>query len=222
MIKYKDLEGKKFGRWVVIKFLENSHGKWLCKCSCEKGIVKEVYGVNLVKGISKSCGCYMREKATSDSTTHGLSNTKLYYRWLDMHQRCYNSKYKRYKDWGGRGIKVCERWNKCNPQGFLNYYDDISKMAGKETKDFTLDRIDNDKDYCPENVRWASKKDQRLNQRSYRIKYYECEGVVKTQKEWANFLNIHASNIIYWFKRGKDFSWVYNHYLNMNREVCNA
>ena len=203
-----DIKGKTFHRWTVLNYVGNQ--KWLCKCIC--GTEKIVPGVNIRHGISKSCGCYRDEKAKLDNTTHGLTNTYFYRKWANMHDVCYNTKNKRYKDWGGRGIKISDRWHKSNPKGFLNFHEDILSLGERPSLGHTIDRINNDGDYEPSNVRWGSKLDQRLNQRNYRIKYLEYKDIKHTQKEWSIILKINASKIVYWLKKGKDFSWIYEHF----------
>lgn len=158
-----------------------------------------------------------RKGSLSDSTTHGLSDTKEYRCWADMHQRCYNKRHPRYKDWGGRGIVVCKRWYKENPEGFKNYYNDRKLLGSPPDSTYTIDRINNDKEYSPDNIRWASKKEQRLNQQSARIRTLTYKGESLCMQEWAKKILAHPSNILYWLKKGKSFDWVYNHYKNMKR-----
>jgi hypothetical protein len=208
MNNFIDLSGKSFNRWTVLKY--TGKGLWFCRCSC--GTERNVIVYNLIKGISRSCGCYRDEKATLDGFKHGLSDTPIHKRWMDIHQRCENPKNKRYKDWGGRGIKICDRWNRSNPNGFINYVSDIKSLGENPDDSYTIDRIDNDGDYSPENIRWASKYEQRLNQRNYRVRIIEYLGFKKSMKEWAGILNTHSSNILYFIKRGKDFDWIYKHY----------
>lgn len=221
MAKLRDLSGQRFNRWYVINRAENrisSHSctvMWNCMCDC--GTKKEVNGHYLISGISKSCGCYMKEKATLDSTTHGLSKTKEYKKWMNMHNRCYNEKSFRYKDWGGRGIKVCPRWDKTNPEGFINYCNDLKALGSRPYIGATLDRINNDGDYAPDNVQWSSKREQRVNQRGYRMKYFTHNGKTLCMKDWGQELNTHPSNIIYWLKKGQDFEWIHAHYTEVNK-----
>jgi hypothetical protein len=208
MAKFIDLSGKSFNRWTIIKY--ESKGFWLCKCIC--GTEKKVFAFNITHGISKSCGCYRDEKAASDNFIHGLSDTPIHKRWMDMHQRCENPNNSRYKDWGGRGITICPRWHRSNPNGFINYVSDIKNLGEKSDDSYTVDRIDNDGDYSPENIRWASKNEQRLNQRKHRLRTISYIGFTRSLKEWAKLLNTYPSNILYYIKRGKDFDWIYKHY----------
>lgn len=211
MAKFIDIKGNQFNRWTVVAYIGG--GYWACKCSC--GTEKKVIGYNLRYGISKSCGCWRDEKAVEDNTTHGLSDKKIYSGWLDMHERCYNVNNRRYKDWGGRGIKVCDRWNKNNSEGMKNFYEDIRRLGTRPGIYYTLDRIDNDKSYSPDNVHWASKKEQRTNQQAHRLRYLTYQGTKKLMKEWAKELKVHSSNILYWIKKGRNFEWVYDYYKNI-------
>lgn len=211
MSKLIDMTGMVFNRWLVLSYAGS--GFWLCKCSC--GTEKRVIGFNLRNGISKSCGCWRDEKAVKDNTTHGLSAKRIYGRWSDMHNRCYNPNAKRYSDWGGRGIIVCERWNKNNPKGLLNFYEDIQRLGDKPNNSYTLDRIDNNKNYSPDNVRWATKKEQRINQQEHRLRYLTYQGITRLMKEWAEELRTYPSNILYWIKKGKNFEWIYEYYKNI-------
>lgn len=161
MSKFIDLTGMKFHRLTVIERAENDkRGRacWLCRCEC--GNLCVVCGKNLLNGNTKSCGCYQREKVKQLHTTHGMCGTSIYTTWQRMINRCENSKAKDFDRYGGRGIKVCERWHI-----FQNFYDDVSILPHFGEKGYTLDRIDNDGDYCPENVRWADINTQNRNTR---------------------------------------------------------
>lgn len=111
--------------------------------------------------------------------THGMVGTNIYKTWVDMKTRCYNAKAQSYRNYGGRGIRVCDRW-----QQFENFYRDM----GERPKGKTLERIHNDRDYSPENVRWATRKEQANNRRSSRIITFE--GASKTLEQWAEHIGI--------------------------------
>lgn len=157
--KLQDLTGMTFNRLTVLERAEKAKDgktRWLCRCSC--GNLCVVLACHLKAGKIKSCGCWNSEQASQRFTIHGMSETKVFRRWKGMRERCRDPKHKGFSHYGGRGIKVCERW-----QNFQNFYDDVSKMEHFGENDYSLDRIDNDGDYCPENVRWASTKEQASN-----------------------------------------------------------
>lgn len=174
------MSGEKFGRWIVIgiasPYIGPKSGKVLqqvlVRCTC--GTEKIVLYQNLVRGLSKSCGCLRQERSVKACTTHGMSKTKIYGIWSKMLHRCENVNYHRYKDYGGMGIKVCTEWHK-----FENFYADM----GDPPNGKTLDRIDNNGDYCAANCRWASPSEQGDNRRSTVLLC--VDGVVKPLTRWA-------------------------------------
>ena len=177
--KQQDLSGLRFGRLQVIKlgdFYVDGCGtrrrKWICKCDC--GNTCEVLSSPLKSGRTKSCGCLIHE---SSNSTHNLSGTRLYRIWQAMKNRCFNSKCPYYKHYGGRGIAVCEEW-KNNFEMFYEW-----AMANGYKEDLTIDRINNDGGYEPNNCRWATRKQQQLNRRN--IKFLSFNGKTLTQKEWG-------------------------------------
>ncbi len=155
MSKVKDLTGQKFGRLQVMHRNGSNHRSravWRCKCDCGEEIT--VDGYSLSSGHSSSCGC--RRKDTLHRLNKKPWNKRTRTTWRNMISRCYNEHNPRYKDYGGRGIKVCDRWH-----NFKNFYADM----GGASKDKTLDRIDTNGDYAPENCRWATQSLQTVNSR---------------------------------------------------------
>ena len=154
--KYKDLVGIKYGRWTVLKLAHRDKNlaiHWVCECEC--GNIKILRCDNLKSGDSRSCGCLIKE---TRKRKHGLSGTPEYNSWQAMIQRCTNIKSKQYPRYGGRGIKICDRWLDIN-----NFLLDMGK---RPSKDHTLDRIDNSLGYPPENCRWADWFVQNRNRRN--------------------------------------------------------
>jgi hypothetical protein len=154
-----DLSGQRFGRLTVSGPEHGKPGYWRCACDCGNTSIG-VHGSHLRKGKSKSCGCLRIELVKAKNLAHGMSargNTaKIYWVWAGMLNRCNSPKHISYEYYGGRGIKVCERWKK-----FENFYADM----GDPPAGHWIDRIDGNADYEPDNCRWATTKQQRANQR---------------------------------------------------------
>ncbi|MBW7887442.1 MAG: AP2 domain-containing protein [Bacteroidetes bacterium] len=162
----KDLTGMQFGRLKVIKYhsTKGRNAHWLCKCFC--GIEKIVNGVKLRNGHTKSCGCLQKEIVQTLFQKHGDTKNKKptseYRCWDGMIQRCYNPKSGSFQYYGARGIKVCQKWKK----SFENFLKD---MGRKPTRNHSIDRINPDGDYDPDNCRWVTHHDQRINQRRMKV-----------------------------------------------------
>ena len=189
MGKLIDLTGKVFYYLTVIAFHHRDEHRcyhWLCRCKCGNLVV--VAGNNLKKGTTKSCGCLQLEISRQVNTTHGMSRTKIHHVWRSMIDRCENPNNKQHDDYGGRGIKVCDRWHE-----FQNFYDDVSVLPHFGEKGYSLDRIENDKDYCPSNVRWVDAETQCRNRRSNII--VEYEGVEMTLAEAAEKSGINYNTL---------------------------
>ena len=166
-MKAKDLTGMKFNRLTVMCRVENSktgQSRWKCKCDC--GNESIVTGSRLTKGIIKSCGCLTREVTIERNYRHGLTKTRLYHTWRDMKDRCYNANKPKYKNYGFRGITVCDEWL----HDFKAFYD--WSIANGYNDILTIDRIDVDKGYSPDNCRWANDKTQANNKTTnHYVKY---------------------------------------------------
>lgn len=200
MSRRENLTGIKFGRLTAREFhgtTKNNHSLWLCECDC--GNTKIVSATSLKTGNVVSCGCYQRERHVECATKHNMckEHPKLYFEHYNMIQRCHNENCKNYKNYGARGIKVCDRWR----EDIHNFYDDVSTMPHFEEDGYSLDRIDNDGDYEPDNVRWATIKEQNMNKRNTLIVKYN--GETRTLMEWSDVLGI-PYDILYQHYRRAD------------------
>lgn len=190
MCVLKDLVGKRFGRLVVKERLANKRlpsGKTqimrLCKCDCGKK--HSVSGENLKSGNVKSCGCYAKEISSKVHKKHGLSQTRIFEVWHGIKQRCLNKKDKHYKDYGGRGIIICNYWK----NNFINFYKWAMRNGYKEG--LTIDRINNNGNYEPANCRWVTLTDQANNRRSNVMVTYNSETLTLTQMARKYNVNFH-------------------------------
>lgn len=180
-MRFVDLTNNKYGRLTVLKKLQNhnKHIMWLCKCECGNEI--KASGYNLKSGHVKSCGCLKSELSRKRKLTHGLSKTFLYAEWARIRRRCNNPNMTCYKDYGGRGIKVCSEWD--SVENFINW----SLLNGYKNG-LSIDRIDNNKGYSPDNCRWVTRKVQANNKRNNHLITYN--GETKTLAQWSEHLNL--------------------------------
>lgn len=185
-MKANDLIGQKFGMLTVVsRAANNKYGKamWNCVCECGRKPKKPISTDRLKSGNSKSCGCY--RFGNKFSVTHGEKKTRLWREWSGMKNRC-SKNFKFHKNYYDRGISVCEEWKSYiafRNWALSNGYDD----------GLTLDRINNDKGYSPDNCRWATMKQQSNNRRTN--KYITANSETRTMKEWAEYSGIKYHTI---------------------------
>lgn len=179
MGKFNDLTGKRFGNLTVIKREKNENGyvRWKCRCDCGKETV--VRAGNLTSGAVKSCGCL---KHVGYHTTHSMSKTRLYKTWCNMRRRCYDKNIRSYKNYGKRGICVCDEWR--------DSFEPFQKWANETgyTDEMTIERMDLNGNYCPENCKWIPMPEQANNRRINRNITYN--GETHNLSEWCKILNL--------------------------------
>jgi len=187
-----NLQGQRFGRLTVIEENGRRSNQILWKCLCDCGKECSTIGQLLREEKTRSCGCLLIERRKEIRKTHGQADSPLYRVYRAMRNRCENPNVKSYQHYGARGIKVCERWHT-----FENFYADM----GNRPEDGTLERIDNNGNYEPSNVRWATKKEQANNKRNNRI-YVSSDGTEKNMSQWAKELGISPSGLQARIRRG--------------------
>lgn len=191
-----EIIGQKFGMLTVLDFIpkekrDNPRKNILCRCDC--GNVIAVRKDLILSGRRKSCGCYQQQISKDGITKkHGLYKERIYWVYCKIKSRCYNKNCREYDNYGGRGIKICDEWlysvEKFAEWSYANGYD---KDAPKGQ--CTIDRIDVNKDYSPDNCRWITNKKQQNNRRDNRL--FEYDGEVHTIAEWSEILNIKYSTL---------------------------
>lgn len=187
-LRRTDLTGMRFGRLVVMSLSpERSpyrYKKWICKCDC--GNTKSIIGSLLVHGKTRSCGCILGRNYDTKS--------RLYSIWIHMKSRCNNPKHDAYKNYGGRGIKICSEW----VNDFMAFKDWALNNGYADS--LTLDRIDNNKGYAPDNCRWATNEEQASNKRNNH--YITVDGITKTVSQWEKELGLSYGTIYHRLKSG--------------------
>ena len=178
MSKFIDLTGKKYNLLKAIevdKILPSGQRIWKCQCDC--GNITFVRGYNLKNGSVKSCGCLLTKKKDKRE-----ADSPLYHTWCGIKRRCLSDKDNAYKYYGARGITICQEW--------LNFYN-FEKWALENgySSDMTIDRIDNNKGYCPENCHFTDKKTQANNRRSNIL--FSYNGETKNLQQWCELLNLN-------------------------------
>lgn len=185
-MKMVDLNGSQFGRLSVVE----RDGlvvptRWICRCEC--GVVKSVASSKLTSGNTQSCGCLGRELSADRARKHGLSRSPEYRVYKTMINRCYNEKVVKYPRYGGRGIKVCPEWL----ASFETFYKD---MGPRPSDDHSIERKDNDGDYCPDNCRWATRIEQ-ANNKSNSVLFDDGSGFLRSITEIAQLAELPRATI---------------------------
>jgi len=193
--KVKDLTKSRFARLTVLGYAGKKKGRhyWVCECDC--GNNKIIDGESIRRGHTKSCGCLHAEATSKRSTKHGHSSIRSseYTSWMEMKGRCLNPNNNRFKNYGGKGISICNCWI----SSFSRFLED---MGSKPSSRHTIDRIDNEGNYEPGNCRWATPKEQARN-RSTNLKI-EYKGQVKCLSEWADLLGFNRHVLCNRLSRG--------------------
>lgn len=185
--------GQQFGRLQVVSYAgRNARGYLLWKCVCKCGTIKILSTGNLTTG-TKSCGCLHLETAQTFRITHGRTNTAEYRTWSHMIDRCDNPKCKNYKDYGGRGIKICKRWR----ESFACFLED---MGEKPSANHSIERIDNNAGYSPDNCKWATASEQAFNKRCNRRLLHDGQNL--TVGQWSAQLGIKLATIKWRLRKG--------------------
>lgn len=205
-----DLTGKKFNQLTVIA---QSHrdlsGRMHWKCICDCGNMTIVQGYDISKGKTLSCKECGNKRTSEKNKKHGHKADKLYYAWINMKTRCYNPNYYLFKNYGGKGISICEEWH-----DFINFKD--WSLNNGYSRELSIDRINNNKNYCPDNCRWVTMKVQQNNRtNNNRITY---NGETLTLKQWSEKLKINYAALQQRLRKGcsleKLFSPVRSKYEN--------
>ena len=187
--------GDIFGKWKVIGF-DNERSKnnkngakyYFCECQCDNKTIKSVRGDSLTSKKSTSCGCYNRERVSKATSRHSSSNSDLYNVWINIKQRCLNKNNPNYKNYGGRGITICDEW--------INDFVKFQEWSIKNgyQKGLNIDRKDNNKGYSPENCRFITYIENQNNKRTNA--YIEFDNQIHTIANWAREININPRTLV--------------------------
>lgn len=203
MPKLIDIKGQRFGRLVVVERVKNkwkNHGSyWLCKCDCGKEKIVESH--NLRNGSTKSCGCLNDEKRGQSNKTHGQSHReRLYAVWCSMRARCDRPTAEPFERYGGRGISVCDEWR--DYAVFREWAYSHGYVENVRGVYCSIERIDNDGNYEPDNCKFVTAKEQANNRRSCRL--FTIDGVTKNATEWASEYGMEARLVLRRVESGWD------------------
>lgn len=181
-----NIKGQKYGRLLVLNFIEIKKHKAYWSCLCECGNIKNISGTSLINGKTQSCSCLQKERFLESIITHNLCDTVEYNTWQGIKSRCNNKNNPWY---GGKGIKVCDKW----VNSFENFLED---MGLRPSDKHSIDRIDSNKDYSPENCKWSTDLEQNNNRRSnVKILNTETDEIYSSITEAARAINMKSNTL---------------------------
>ena len=205
---YKDWNkeiGRKYGKLTILSLAgRNKYGHVLFECLCDCGNKTIAEGTRVTHGGTLSCGCLQKETASKNFSTHRKTNTRLYHIWASIIARCENVNNNRYKNYGGRGICICDEWRK----DFLSFYE--WALSNGYNDNLSIDRIDVNGNYEPSNCRWANAKEQANN--TTKNRYITYQGITRTCKQWAEYFGI---NYKYFHEKLSKCNWDLNKLLEI-------
>jgi hypothetical protein len=200
--EHENLVGRKFGKLTVIEYIETDKRRnpiWLCKCEC--GGTTKTTTSHLKTGHTTSCGCLSKERISKVNYKNGLSASRLGRVYWNMYNRCYRENTKMYSNYGARGIKVCDEW--LGENGFINFSEWAINNGYSER--LTLDRIDNEKGYSPNNCRWVDTYVQANNKRNNL--YVMVNGEIDTVSNMARKHNVNYWNLLHYAKGTRNMKY---------------
>lgn len=188
MARSKPIEiGQKYGRLTVVEQVGKAkNGTYVFRCVCDCGGEKDVHSSALRNNLTRSCGCLYKESRKTCNSAHGMAGTTTHNSWLGMKQRCYYEKHDYYPSYGGRGIRVSERWL----NSFQNFFEDM----GEKPEGYSLDRVDVDGDYTPENCVWSTQQEQSRNTRKHKENSAGV-GLHKATKKWYASICVDGKSV---------------------------
>ncbi len=204
------IDQSKLGRLTPIGPAFRMQGNWYYVCQCECGEIEVVWNVYLARrarNAPKSADCLHQKKAKARTSGQIREKTRIARIWDNMHTRCYNPNIPEYAIYGARGIRVCPQWHRSAASGFATFVRDMGEMP---TSRHTLDRIDPNGDYSPENCRWATMEEQCNNRRS--CKHITHKGITRTYSQWDKSLGLKTATVSRWMRAGRPFSELLDKY----------
>lgn len=192
------MKALRYGRLEIIGKAASRNGQVYMLCQCDCGNEKEIAFCSLRRGATQSCGCYRKEKGPGNKR-HGLADTRTHRIWMSMRQRCLNPNNPAYKNYGGRGITIDPVWNT---------FDQFLADMGEAPDGMSIERIDNEKGYAPDNCKWATRLEQGRNTR--KCQPVTFQGVTKTITEWAEQYGIGKSTLSQRIRNGWDMERALN------------